>query len=169
MWEFSAAIFAILMESLHLLLALIIAKTLCQGFISSSRTYSTSDSCCAMGIFIFAFIISNLLREKETQKERDLYFDELERKRHELKVANKIQKSFLPDEIPVVPGFDIAALNIPTNEVGSDFYDFIQLTEHKVGIVIADVAGDSFPASLLMALSHTILKGEAKIRAHHIF
>lgn len=159
---FWAVIFAILMESLHLLLALIIAKPYAKALLVVQELTVPVIVANAMGIFIFAFIISNLLREKETQKERDLYFDELERKRHELKVANKIQKSFLPDEIPVIPGFDIAALNIPTNEVGSDFYDFIQLTGDKVGIVIADVAGDSFPASLLMALSHTILKGEAK-------
>ena len=159
---FWAVVFAILMESLHLLMALVMAKPYSQALLVVQELTVPVIVANAMGIFIFAFIISNLLREKETEKERDLYFDELERKKHELKVANKIQKSFLPDKLPVIPGFDFATLNIPTNDVGGDFYDFIPLSKEKVGIVIADVAGDSFPASLLMALSRTILRGEAK-------
>lgn len=159
---FWAVVFAVLMESLHLLINLAIAQPYEQALAVVEELTIPIIVSNAMGMFIFAFIISNLLREKETEKERDLYFDELERKKHELKVANKIQKSFLPDKIPPIPGFDLAALNIPAQEVGSDFYDFISLSKEKVGIVIADVTGDSFPASLLMALSRTILRGEAK-------
>lgn len=159
---FWAVVFAVLMESLHLLIALYMAKPYSQALVVVEELTVPVIVANAMGIFIFAFIISNLLREKETEHERDLYFDELERKKHELQVANKIQKSFLPDKLPDIPGFDIAALNIPADDVGSDFYDFIPLSKEKVGIVIADVAGESFPASLLMALSRTILRGEAK-------
>jgi phosphoserine phosphatase RsbU/P len=159
---FWAVVFAVLMESLHLLINLAIAKPYEQALLVVQELTIPIIVSNAMGIFIFAFIISNLLREKETEKERDLYFDELERKKHELKVANKIQKSFLPDELPSIPGFNFAALNIPAHEVGGDFYDFVPISKEKFGIVIADVTGDSFPASLLMALSRTIIRGEAK-------
>lgn len=159
---FWAVVFAVLMEGLHLLIALFMAKPYSQALIVVEELTIPVIVANAMGIFIFAFIISNLLREKETERERDLYFDELERKKHELQVANKIQKTFLPDKLPIVPGLDIAAINIPSQELGSDFYDFIPLSNDKIGIVIADVAGESFPASLLMALSRTILRGEAK-------
>lgn len=159
---FWAVVFAVLMEALHLLINLFMAKPYSQAVIVVQELTVPIIVANAMGVFIFAFIISNLLREKETEKERDLYFDELERKKHELEVADKIQKSFLPEKLPEIPGFSIAALNIPAHEVGSDFYDFIPLSMDKIGIVIADVAGESFPASLLMALSRTILRGEAK-------
>jgi len=157
-----AVVFAVLMEGLHLLIALFTAKPYAKALIVVEELTIPVIVANAMGIFIFAFIISNLLREKETERERDLYFDELERKKHELEVANKIQKTFLPSELPDIPGYDIAALNIPSQELGSDFYDFIQLSHDKISIVIADVAGESFPASLLMAISRTIIRGEAK-------
>ncbi len=159
---FWAVVFSILMESIHLLLALAISKPYSQALIVVEELTVPVIVANAMGVFIFGFIISNLLREKETEHERDLFYDELERKKHELLVANKIQKSFLPDKLIKIPGFDLAALNIPAHEMGSDFYDFIPLSKDKVGIVIADVAGESFPASVLMALSRTILRGEAK-------
>jgi len=159
---FWAVVFAVLMESLHLLINLAIAKPYSQALAVVEELTIPIIVSNALGMFIFAFIISNLLRERETIKQRDLYFDELERKKHELNVASKIQKSFLPEELPSIPGFKVAALNIPAHEVGGDFYDFIPISGEKTGIVIADVTGDSFPASLLMALSRTIIRGEAK-------
>ena len=159
---FWAVVFAVLMEALHLLINLAIAKPYYMALAVVEELTIPIIVSNALGMFIFAFIISNLLRERETIKQRDLYFDELERKKHELKVASKIQKSFLPEELPSVPGFSVAALNIPAHEVGGDFYDFVSISPEKTGIVIADVTGDSFPASLLMALSRTIIRGEAK-------
>ncbi|KAF5052445.1 5TMR of 5TMR-LYT [anaerobic digester metagenome] len=159
---FWAVVFAVLMESLHLLINLAVAQPYSQALAVVEELTIPIIVSNALGMFIFAFIISNLLRERETIKQRDLYFDELERKKHELNVASKIQKSFLPEELPPIPGFQVAALNIPAHEVGGDFYDFITISPEKTGIVIADVTGDSFPASLLMALSRTIIRGEAK-------
>lgn len=159
---FWAVVFAVLMESLHLLINLAMAKPYSQALAVVEELTIPIIVSNALGMFIFAFIISNLLRERETIKQRDLYFDELERKKHELNVASKIQKSFLPEELPELQGFKVAALNIPAHEVGGDFYDFIPISSEKIGIVIADVTGDSFPASLLMALSRTIIRGEAK-------
>lgn len=159
---FWAVVFAVLMESLHLLINLAIAKPYSMALAVVQELTIPIIVSNALGMFIFAFIISNLLRERETIKQRDLYFDELERKKHELKVASKIQKSFLTEELPSIPGFSVAALNIPAREVGGDFYDFVSISPERTGIVIADVTGDSFPASLLMALSRTIIRGEAK-------
>jgi len=113
-------------------------------------------------ILVFSFIISNLLRERKTTKERDTYFDELERKKNELKVAQKIQQTFLPDTIPLLNDFDIAAFNIPAKEVGGDFYDFIPITDDKMGIAIANVSEKGVPAALLMALSKTIVQTKAR-------
>jgi PAS domain S-box-containing protein len=87
----------------------------------------------------------------------------LERSRSELRIASDIQRSFLPERIPPVSGFDMAATSIPAMEVGGDFYDFIP-GEGTLGMVIADVSGKSVPAALFMALSRTIVRVNA---THH--
>jgi PAS domain S-box-containing protein len=87
----------------------------------------------------------------------------LERSRSELRIASDIQRSFLPENIPHLPGFDLTATFIPAMEVGGDFYDFIP-GDGKLGMVIADVSGKSEPAALFMALSRTIVRINA---THH--
>jgi PAS domain S-box-containing protein len=87
----------------------------------------------------------------------------LERSRAELRIASDIQRSFLPDHIPSIAGFDLAATSIPAMEVGGDFYDFIP-GDRRLGMVIADVSGKSVPAALFMALSRTIVRANA---THH--
>ncbi len=87
----------------------------------------------------------------------------LERSKAELRIASDIQRSFLPEHIPPLMGFDLAATSIPAMEVGGDFYDFIP-GDHRLGMVIADVSGKSIPAALFMALSRTIVRANA---THH--
>ncbi|MEN6554256.1 MAG: PP2C family protein-serine/threonine phosphatase, partial [Methanobacterium sp.] len=107
------------------------------------------------------YFITNLTRERKTTKERDEYFDELQRKKYELEIAHEIQESFLPQEMPNLDGYDIFALNLPAKEVGGDFYDFIPISKDKIGVTIADVSGKSVPAALFMAVSRTILRAKA--------
>jgi PAS domain S-box-containing protein len=85
----------------------------------------------------------------------------LERTRTELHIAADIQKSFIPEETPVISEFEIDAVTIPAMEVGGDFYDFILQPDGRYGLVIADVAGKSIPAALFMALSRTIIRANA--------
>ncbi|MCK9581343.1 MAG: SpoIIE family protein phosphatase [Methanoregula sp.] len=87
-----------------------------------------------------------------------LYTEELERKKAELQVAADIQQAFLPKDLPPIPGFDLAALNIPAREVGGDFYDVFPVRGGKHALVIADVSGKGVPASLFMALSRTAVR-----------
>lgn len=161
---FWAVVFAVLMESMHMLITLMIAKPYDQALAVVQELTVPMIVANALGMFIFALIISNILREQKTIKQRDLFFDELERKKHEIQVANKIQKSFLPDTLPEISGLDLAAISITAHEVGGAFYDFIPISKDKMGIVIADVVGDSFPSSILMALSRTIIRGESKLQ-----
>lgn len=159
---FGAVVFAVLMEAFHMLLALLIVKPYSQALAIVEELSIPMILANALGILVFSYIISNLLKEKKTTKERDMYFDELERKKNELKVAQKIQETFLPDAIPLLNDFDIAALNIPAKEVGGEFYDFIPLTDNKIGIAIANVSEKGVPAALLMALSKTIVQTKAR-------
>ena len=81
---------------------------------------------------------------------------------HELAIARRIQKTFLPSGNPKIEGFDIAGLNIPSAEVGGDYYDFIPIVENQYGIAIGDVSGNGIPASLIMAAFRASLKAEIR-------
>jgi sigma-B regulation protein RsbU (phosphoserine phosphatase) len=69
----------------------------------------------------------------------------------ELAIAREIQLSFLPKKSPEIPGFDLAGTALPHAEVGGDYYDFINVSQNRVGLAIADVSGKGIPAALLMA------------------
>lgn len=79
----------------------------------------------------------------------------------ELQVARNIQEHMLPRTLPNLAGFDFSAVMVPARVVSGDFYDFIELDEARLGIVIADVCGKSVPAALLMALTRSLLRAEA--------
>lgn len=152
-----AVIFAALMESFHMLLNLIFTKPYPLAFTIVQDLSGPMILANSLGMLIFAFIISNLLKEQETKEERDQYLDELERHKYELQVAQKIQKSFLPN-IPSLADLDISAVNLPAKEAGGDFYDFIHLSDDKYAVVMADVKDRKVPATLMMAVAHTIIK-----------
>jgi serine phosphatase RsbU (regulator of sigma subunit) len=79
----------------------------------------------------------------------------------ELKVAQGIQTSFLPEVCPRLPRFDIAAYWQSAREVGGDFYDFIPLPDERMGLVIADVSDKGVPAALFMALCRALIRASA--------
>ncbi|MDO9538914.1 MAG: SpoIIE family protein phosphatase, partial [Methanocalculus sp.] len=81
----------------------------------------------------------------------------------ELQIAAEIQQSFLPDVIPRLSGFDIAARSVMAKEVGGDFFDvipfeLIPLEKGILGILIADVSGKGVSAALFMALSRIVVR-----------
>jgi sigma-B regulation protein RsbU (phosphoserine phosphatase) len=80
----------------------------------------------------------------------------------QLQVARDIQKSFLPRVPPSYPGFDFDAINISSEEVGGDYFDFIPIVDHQLGITIADVSGKGLPASLIMASYRASLIAEIR-------
>ncbi len=89
-----------------------------------------------------------------------LHAKQSERKKieHELELARNIQQSLLPDDAPKVKGLDIAAIALPAKQIGGDFYDFIPLSENRLGLVVADVSGKGVPAALFMALSRALMR-----------
>jgi sigma-B regulation protein RsbU (phosphoserine phosphatase) len=76
----------------------------------------------------------------------------------ELEVARAMQIAILPATFPAKPGCDSAARMIPATTMGGDFYDFIELQDGKVGLVMADVSGKGVPAAFFMAVARTTLR-----------
>ena len=84
--------------------------------------------------------------------------NELERERlsQELEIARQLQLRLLPEKNPSVEGYTIQGFCLPAKEVGGDYYDFIELADNKLGIVIGDVAGKGLPAAIYMTLTKGI-------------
>jgi sigma-B regulation protein RsbU (phosphoserine phosphatase) len=88
-----------------------------------------------------------------------------ERIESELKIAQTIQRSFLPKRFPPFPDrtdFEIFAELQPAKEVGGDLYDFFLLDEHRLFFLVGDVSGKGVPAALFMAVTKTLMKGVAE-------
>ena len=83
----------------------------------------------------------------------DLLREAAEKKRleEELRIAREIQMSLLPQGPLGMPGLSVSALCVPAREVGGDYYDFLPLDDHRLGILIADVSGKGTSAALYMA------------------
>ena len=83
----------------------------------------------------------------------DLLRQAAEKKRleEELRIAHEIQMSLLPQGPLLMPGLSVTALCVPAREVGGDYYDFLPLDDHRVGVLIADVSGKGTSAALYMA------------------
>jgi sigma-B regulation protein RsbU (phosphoserine phosphatase) len=76
----------------------------------------------------------------------------------ELEIARGIQRNLLPAKIPVYDSFDIAVMNITSQQVGGDYYDIIKLDDNTFCVAIADVSGKGVPAALLMANLQAFMK-----------
>ena len=76
----------------------------------------------------------------------------------ELELAQEVQKMLLPQEVPNIPGFEIAAFSRPAQIVGGDYFDFVDFSNGLHGLVIADVAGHGVSASLHMASIQALLR-----------
>lgn len=80
-----------------------------------------------------------------------------ERMRSELEIARHVQASLLPRRMPSIRGMDVAAMCLPAQEVGGDYFDFIQLDKHRTALVIGDVSGKGIQAGFFMTLTKGFL------------
>jgi phosphoserine phosphatase RsbU/P len=83
----------------------------------------------------------------------------------ELDIARALQIAILPSVFPAKAGCDGAARMIPATTMGGDFYDFIELPDQRIGLVMADVSGKGVPAAFFMAVARTNLR---ELAIHHL-
>jgi serine phosphatase RsbU (regulator of sigma subunit)/anti-sigma regulatory factor (Ser/Thr protein kinase) len=103
-----------------------------------------------------ALQVAQLVRRQEAEARSR------ERIEQELRVATTIQQNFLPRELPDLPGWEVSAYYRPAREVGGDFYDFIELPEGRIGVVIGDVTDKGVPAAMVMAATRSVLRASAQ-------
>jgi phosphoserine phosphatase RsbU/P len=84
--------------------------------------------------------------------------DEKRRLDYDLMTAKNIQTALLPKVIPALPGAELAAFSVPAQQIGGDFYDFVEIDATRIGIAIADVSGKGVAGGLVMAICRTVLR-----------
>ena len=77
-------------------------------------------------------------------------------------MARRIQRASLPKGVPQLEDWQIAPYYQPAREVGGDFYDFLELADGRLGVVVGDATGKGVPAALMMASTRSTLRAVAQ-------
>ena len=108
-------------------------------------------------------IVGGKIVEAWSAKSASPFLEMLDQERHErerleqeLEVARRIQQASLPKEMPQLEEWQITPFYQPAREVGGDFYDFLDLADGRLGVVVGDATGKGVPAAL-MTVSYTHL------------
>ncbi len=154
----NAVIIMIIMELFHMWLSLVTVKPYEMIYEIVKKFAFPMLFANAVGMGAFAFMIHNLIRERQVESAKKMI-------EAELKVAHEIQLSIIPKLFPPFPNlkeFDIYAIIHPAKEVGGDLYDFFLLDDNHLCITIGDVSGKGVPASLFMAVTNTLIKAKSE-------
>ena len=80
----------------------------------------------------------------------------------ELSLAHQIQQTFLKSDFPSLPRCEVHAVNLPSRQVGGDYYDVVPVPDGSFLVAIADVAGKGVPAALLSSMLQASLRTQAR-------
>ncbi|HGE69601.1 TPA: serine/threonine protein phosphatase, partial [Candidatus Poribacteria bacterium] len=83
---------------------------------------------------------------------------EKQRIERELSIAGEVQSELLPKVNPNIDRFEIKTKFLPYGQLSGDLYDFIELDDKNIGLVIADVSGKGIPSAILMATTHATIR-----------
>ncbi len=125
----------------------------------SEQDYSSDDRVLLNNLATQA---SPAVRVAQLVREQQIEAAQRERLEQELRVARLIQQTLLPKELPRLDGYQVAAYYQPARAVGGDFYDFINLPDGRLALVVGDVTDKGVPAALVMATTRSILRGAAQ-------
>jgi len=109
----------------------------------------------AIGLFVFVCCLGYVAAQRTLAKEERLLAIN-----KELQIANQIQASILPREVPQLAGLEIVARYLPMSAVAGDFYDFLVVDEKRIGILVADVTGHGVPAALIASMLKVAFAGQ---------
>lgn len=104
--------------------------------------------------------VFNDMTRRFNQAQRNLL--EQERLQQEMQVAQEIQHTLLPRELPQIEGYDVSSMYRSAKEVGGDYFDFVWVDDNVLGVAVADVSGKGIPGSLVMTMIRTALRLEAR-------
>jgi serine phosphatase RsbU (regulator of sigma subunit) len=119
------------------------------------RTQIQADSESVVGLAnLVSQVATAILMRREIQAREQRLKQQAharERIEQELHVARRIQQASLPEAVPALEGWEISPSYRPAREVGGDFYDFLELEDGRLGLVVGDATGKGVPAALVMS------------------
>jgi len=105
--------------------------------------------------------LSAVAKQASVAIENTFLYEELaeqERLKHELEIARRIQLASLPQATPTLEGLDIAGISIPAQEVGGDYFDYLNHKDCDITVIIGDVSGKGTSAALYMSKVQGVLR-----------
>src|SRR5215213_1634521 len=133
---------------------------------SASHTQIQADSEFVVGLANFVSQVATAIhmrREIQAREQRlRLEAHARERIEQELHVARRIQQASLPEAVPALEGWEISTRYRPAREVGGDFFDFLELEDGRLGLVVGDATGKGVPAALVMSTTCGMLRAVAQ-------
>lgn len=109
------------------------------------------------GKHMYVAFIRDITARKEAERE-------LREHEEQFRVARDIQQWMFPKKAPMPSGYDIAGLSFPATAAGGDHFDYVDLSEKRIGLVVADVSGHGIGPALLMAEARAYLRVLVKRR-----
>ena len=88
-----------------------------------------------------------------------------QRAAQELDIAKQVQTRLFPQSVPPLATLDYAGMCLQAREVGGDYYDFLDLGQERLGLVVGDISGKGIAAALLMANLQANLRSQCAIAA----
>lgn len=85
----------------------------------------------------------------------------------ELEIARLVQARLFPQTLPPLDTLDYAGICVQARQVGGDYYDFLNLGQERVGLVVGDIAGKGIAAALLMANLQANLRSQCAVALEH--
>jgi len=136
--------------------AWVIDEIVTAGRYSAAAIPVWNDLAKGLVLMMLVWVITALKRALESR-----YRAEQRRFRFELELAAEVQRQLLPASLPVHEGVEIAVLCRPVSTIGGDYYDFFELPDGRLAVIIADASGHGIGAALTMARLHGLLQSEA--------
>jgi serine phosphatase RsbU (regulator of sigma subunit) len=137
--------------------------------LSSANPDYASSGWLAFGFFglLLVYSLAALFRKGEVSDFDAItpafarHISERQRLQQEIEIARQVQMSLLPKTSPLLGKLNIASRCVPAKEVGGDYYDFIKLTDDKLGVALGDVSGKGTQAAFFMTLTKGFLRALA--------
>jgi len=126
-----------------------------EGNLADLKVLPSHNSVEPIGFFIFVCCLGYVAAQRTLAKEERLLAIN-----KELQIANQIQASILPREVPNLAGLEIVARYLPMSAVAGDFYDFLVVDARRIGILVADVTGHGVPAALIASMLKVAFAGQ---------
>ena len=135
------------------------------GNTANSAAYRTQIQADSESVVGLANLVSQVATAIRMRREIQAREERLKQQAHarerieqELHVARRIQQASLPEAVPALEGWEIYPSYLPAREVGGDFFDFLELEDGRLGLVVGDATGKGVPAALVMSTTCGMLR-----------